>query len=141
MIMLVIHLLLSLPPTSVSCETSFSQMKLVKTNRRTRLQAKTLNDLMVVKLQSPGIDKFNPDEGIDKWLTTSAKPRKPGYRRTKAASKSEAAEAECISDTEDFDDEEDFEDAIDYINELCGGKDGDDTENKYEDLMSEICFN
>lgn len=64
----IINLLLSLPPTSVSCETSFSQMKLIKTSRRSRLQSSTLNSLMTVKLLSESIENFNPEEAVDKWL-------------------------------------------------------------------------
>ncbi|WAR15760.1 ZN862-like protein [Mya arenaria] len=68
MAMLIVDLLLTLPPTSVSCETCFSQMKLVKTCRRTRLQRKTLNDLLVVRLASPSMQEFNPDQAIDHWM-------------------------------------------------------------------------
>lgn len=64
----VTDLLLSLPPTSVSCETSFSQMKLIKTSRRARLQDKTLDVLMRVKLESPPIESFDPTDTVERWL-------------------------------------------------------------------------
>ena len=67
-ITIIIDLLLSLPPTSVACETTFSQMKLIKTSRRTRLRPSTLNNLLLVKLESPKIENFEPEDSINKWL-------------------------------------------------------------------------
>ncbi|XP_052820539.1 zinc finger protein 862-like [Mya arenaria] len=85
MAMLIVDLLLTLPPTSVSCETCFSQMKLVKTCRRTRLQRKTLNDLLVVRLASPSMQEFNPDQAIDHWMNSSVGGRRLTYKRQKRA--------------------------------------------------------
>jgi hypothetical protein len=68
-ILILFDLLMNLPPISVACETSFSQMKLIKTSRRLRLSGFTLNSLMLVKLESPSIDEFCPDTAVMKWLT------------------------------------------------------------------------
>lgn len=70
-----IDILLSLPPTSVPCETTFSQLKLLKTHRRLKLKQGTLDTLMQVKLNSPSIELFNPEPSIDMWLGNSLKPR------------------------------------------------------------------
>ena len=64
----VIDLILTLPSTSVKCETAFSQLKLLKTCRRSNLSTDVLNDLMTVKLMSPPISQFQPEEGIEIWL-------------------------------------------------------------------------
>ena len=64
----VIDLLLSLPPTSVLCETSFSQMKLIKTTRRSSMTSETLNILLTVKLTSPDITQFKAEESVEQWL-------------------------------------------------------------------------
>ncbi len=72
-ILLVFELLDTIPPTSVLCETSFSQMKLIKTARRAKLSRKSLNNLMMVKLQAPSICDFSPDDAIAKWYTTVSK--------------------------------------------------------------------
>lgn len=69
-IMLLIDLMLTIPSTSVSCETAFSQLKLLKTCRRSRLGSSLLNDLMIVKLESSEIVEFNPDDAIDTWLVS-----------------------------------------------------------------------
>ena len=63
-------LLHSLPPTSVLNETSFNQMKLIKTDRRHRLSQKHLNDLMMIRLQSPSIMDFDPTTAINKWMVS-----------------------------------------------------------------------
>lgn len=69
-ITLVIDLLLTLPSTSVRCETAFSQLKLLKTCRRQKMGETVLLDLMTVKLLSPSIDAFNPESAIDSWLVS-----------------------------------------------------------------------
>jgi hypothetical protein len=51
-IAVLVDLMLTLPPTSVRCETAFPQLKLLKTCRRSRLGQGVLNDLMAVKLLS-----------------------------------------------------------------------------------------
>jgi hypothetical protein len=61
-------LLHSLPPTSVQNETSFNQMKLIKTDRRHRPSQEHLNDLMMIRLQSPSIMEFDPTTAINKWM-------------------------------------------------------------------------
>jgi len=66
-IAVLVDLMLTLPPTSVRCETAFSQLKLLKTCRRSRLGQGVLNDLMAVKLLSPSVLEFNPDSSIQKW--------------------------------------------------------------------------
>ena len=67
-ILLIFTLLQTLPPTSVACETSFSHMKLIKTSRRKRLRGATLDNLMMVKLEAPDIEHFNPEKAVDTWL-------------------------------------------------------------------------
>jgi hypothetical protein len=67
-IALVIDVMLTIPSTSVKCETAFSQLKLLKTCRRSKLGTSVLNDLMIVKLQSPSIANFDPEDAIEKWL-------------------------------------------------------------------------
>ena len=68
---MIIDLVLVLPPKSVSCETTFSHMKLVKTSRQTRRSSTALNNLLTVKLESPIFGKFDPDVAIDRWFVGS----------------------------------------------------------------------
>jgi hypothetical protein len=67
-ILALVDLIRSLPPTSVKNETSFNQMKLIKTDRRYRLSGKHLNDMLMIRLQSPSIGYFDPTNAVNKWM-------------------------------------------------------------------------
>ena len=68
--------LFCLPPTSVMNERSFSHMKLVKSKRCGKLSEKALNDLMMVRLETPEVPKFDPLPSIKTWqMTSSNQPR------------------------------------------------------------------
>ena len=69
-VLALIDLILALPPTSVLNETGFSQLKLIKTDRRHRLSQDRLNNIMEVKLNGPPINNFNPDQAIDDWMVS-----------------------------------------------------------------------
>ena len=63
-------ILISIPPTSFSCETTFSQLKVIKPCRRTKLKSETLNDMLILKMESPKVEDFNPDDAIDIWTVS-----------------------------------------------------------------------
>jgi hypothetical protein len=67
-ILTLIDLERSLPPTSILNETSFNQMKIIKSNRRHRLTNTHLNNCMVIRLESPTISQFDPSSAIDNWM-------------------------------------------------------------------------
>ena len=69
-ILALIDLARSLPLTSVLNETSFNQMKLIKTDRRHRLTNAHLNDCMVIRLESPSFAEFDPVPAVDSWMVT-----------------------------------------------------------------------
>ena len=61
-------LILALPAISTACECGFSHMKLVKSNRRTFIGEATLSNSLMIKLESAGIEEFNPDDAIEVWF-------------------------------------------------------------------------
>ena len=67
-ILKIMDLIHSLPPISVGNETAFNQMKLIKTDRRQRLTEEHLNDMMLIRLQSPTISQFDPTPAVDRWM-------------------------------------------------------------------------
>ena len=71
-VLAVISLLLSLPPTSVFNETSFSQMKYVKNNRRGRLSHNNLNNSLLVRIEGASIADFNVDECVENFIMPSS---------------------------------------------------------------------
>ena len=62
-----VDLILSLPATSVEAERGFSQMKLVKSDWRNSLTDAHLSDLLLVKLESPDIESFDPTPAFSLW--------------------------------------------------------------------------
>ncbi|KAH3794225.1 hypothetical protein DPMN_147756 [Dreissena polymorpha] len=46
-------------------------MKLVKTSRRVKLGQGTLDNLLQIKLVTPTISSYDPEESIDQWLVSS----------------------------------------------------------------------
>ena len=73
-------LILALPTTSTACERGFSHIKLVKSNRRTLIGEATLSNSLMIKLESAGIEEFNPDDAIEVWFNKCN--RRPGTSKT-----------------------------------------------------------
>ena len=69
-VMKVVDLLQSLPPTSVSCETTFSRMKIIKTYLRNRISEATLNTLMTINIETLQVGEFSVDPAIDRWIVS-----------------------------------------------------------------------
>ncbi|KAG7157352.1 hypothetical protein Hamer_G005770 [Homarus americanus] len=67
-----VDLLLSIPISSADAERGLSQVKLIKIDWRSRLTDDHLTDLLVVQLQSDIVSNFNPDEVVNRFLTTGA---------------------------------------------------------------------
>ena len=65
-----VDLLQSLPPTSVANEATFSQLKYVKNDRRARLSPTNLDNLLLIRIEGPTIQDFNPEEAIDLFLVS-----------------------------------------------------------------------
>ncbi|KAG7168422.1 hypothetical protein Hamer_G002465, partial [Homarus americanus] len=71
--------------SSANAERGFSQVKLIKTDWRSRLTDDHLTDLMVVQLQTESVGNFSPDKAIARFLTTGAR-RVDGYTHTAGCS-------------------------------------------------------
>ncbi|KAG7173431.1 Zinc finger protein 862-like 12 [Homarus americanus] len=80
-----VDLQLSIPASSADIECGFSQVKLIKTDWRSRLTDDHLTDLMVVQLQTVCVGNFNPDKAIPRFLTTGAR-HVDGYTHTAGCS-------------------------------------------------------
>ena len=66
-----VDVVLALPPTSVENERSFSLMKYIKGNRRTRLSQNRLNGQLRIRLLGLSIRDFQPGPVIDLWRVSS----------------------------------------------------------------------
>ena len=67
-VLLLGDLLLSLSPTSVANERCFSQLKLIKTDKRQRVKQQRLNNIMLVKLEAENEEDFDPNPAINHWM-------------------------------------------------------------------------
>ncbi len=97
----VVDLIRTLPASSAENERAFTQMKLVKSDRRSRMKNAALNDLMVIQLSSPPVDQFNPDPAIQAWLAGSSRKRRPGFMDT-SESKVKRARLQQLQEEEDM---------------------------------------
>ncbi|KAG7174194.1 hypothetical protein Hamer_G003097 [Homarus americanus] len=64
--------LLSITTSFADAERGFSQVKLIKTDWCNRLTDDHLTNLQVVQLQSECVSNFNPEQAINRFLTTGA---------------------------------------------------------------------
>uniref|UniRef100_A0A670YFN1 Sperm flagellar 2 n=1 Tax=Pseudonaja textilis TaxID=8673 RepID=A0A670YFN1_PSETE len=66
-VLALIDLLLTLPASSSEAARGFGQMKLTMMRLRSKLMFESMTDLMVIQLNSPEINKFNPQKAVQLW--------------------------------------------------------------------------
>ena len=79
--LILVELLLSLPATNGKLERVFSQLNVIKTNKRTSLSNESLDDLLLLTTDSVPLREFCPDEAIDLWWRD--KVRRPNQSKRK----------------------------------------------------------
>ena len=57
------------PILTADMERTFSQLKLIKTRIRNRMNEKTLDSLMQIAIEGPGIAEFPVTEAVKLWAT------------------------------------------------------------------------
>ena len=82
-ILTVIDPLLCLPSSSTECERGFSLMKNIKTNVQNSLKENSLCDFMVIQLESPAIESFDPKQAIHYWNQQVTRARRPFLKDAK----------------------------------------------------------
>ena len=75
-ILLICRLLFSLPFSSGRVERIFSTLKVIKTDRRTRLHTSSLGDLLNISVEGPELSDFSPDRAIELWWKDFATTRR-----------------------------------------------------------------
>ena len=98
-ILSLIDLVLSLSASSSECERGFSAMKLIKTDHRNRLKGSTLSNVMRIRLHSPSVSDFNPEEAIHVW-NTSCHKRRPNHRPSSVMAALEASDTPSTENLE-----------------------------------------
>ena len=99
----------SLPFSNGRVERIFSSLKLVKTDRRTRLQKSTLKDLLEIQAQGPTLSNFSPEQAVSLWWTDcntsrriNQEPRKE-YRPHKNSEADSSPEKQKLFALEEWD--------------------------------------
>ena len=64
-----VDLILSISSSTAECERGFSAMKRIKSSERSLLKLKTLDDLMMIHMNSKDCSLFDPVPGIETWMT------------------------------------------------------------------------
>ena len=75
-----IDLVLSMSPSSAEAERGFSQLKLIKTDIRSKLSQISLNSCLAIRMLSNDIRTFNPLPAIKHWNSSSVRGRRPNFK-------------------------------------------------------------
>lgn len=79
-VLVIIDLVLTLPASFAVKERGFSEMKLTKTNVRSRINNVTLNNSMVIQMATPEVKQFDRDPAIHKCDNSSTVTRRPLFK-------------------------------------------------------------
>ena len=142
-----IDLILTIPASTAECERGFSGMKRVKSDWRARLNTSTLSDLLLVLLEGPSIDDFEPLRACQLWADhCDRRPIKRSANRKKwtrkekkdtpdSATSSGSAPASTSSDTAPA--EDNFETRFEQmVEEIVLPEEEDEDFSSVEDLCS-----
>lgn len=70
----VIEVMMTLSPSTASCERGFSIQNILKTDKRTRLTQNNLRNQLLMT-EGPPVSEFIAEEYISKWLLSTSKGR------------------------------------------------------------------
>ncbi|XP_072030697.1 zinc finger protein 862-like [Amphiura filiformis] len=115
-----IDLVLTIPATSAEAERGFSVLKMVKTDTRNRLDGKSMNTLLRIKLLAPSEADFDPEVPVKHWFDSCRRrPRAPPADKSiekEAVIIEVEAELEVELDVDD--EEEDSEEVMDQEEDM-----------------------
>ena len=72
----IMDLILTMSPSSSEAERGFSQLKLIKTNLRSKLRQSALNHCMGIRMLAPDIKEYDPHPAIHYWNSMSIRARR-----------------------------------------------------------------
>ena len=99
-ILILCELCFSLPFSNGRVERMFSSMKLIKTDRRTRLKQDTLSDLLEIHVEGPTLHNFTPKHAVEAWWSSCKTSRRPNQSaRKQYSSRSTGASTSTAGET------------------------------------------
>lgn len=114
-----VDLLLCLPASSVDAERTFNQYKIVKSDWRSILAFRNVTDLLLVQLEAPSIEDFDPMPAIQLWNKDSSRGR------------------QCFNDTSVLVDKNDEVQIVDDVQVVEGGEVNDSDNDDEADEVNE----
>lgn len=95
-ILTLVDLVLTLPASSNEAARGFCLMKLIMMQQRSKRMLESLTDLMVIQMNSPDIQKFDPQKAIQLWNISSQKNRRLQAEQREANDE----RSDCSSDSD-----------------------------------------
>jgi hypothetical protein len=89
---MLVDLVLALSASSAEAECGFSQMTHTKSHMHTKIRAESLTDILIIQLNTPDINNFDPRKTIHLWNT-----------RTPSSTGDTGPNSDCSSDSESQD--------------------------------------
>ena len=104
---ILVELLFSLPASNGKLKRVFSQMNVIKTNKRSLLSNQSLDDLLLLSTDSVPLKDFCPDAAIDLWwkdkLRRPNQKKRKQYKKHSSTTPSVADSSSSESDSEESD--------------------------------------
>ena len=116
-------------------ERIFSLLKLIKTDRRTRLHHSTLSDLLEIPVEGPSLSNFSPKQAVEAWwnsCNTACRPNQSSrkqYAPRKSGNASTSTDQEIMegsSGDQDYFALVEWDSWFDSDNDSCGDESGSD---------------
>ncbi|KAJ1194901.1 hypothetical protein NDU88_004186 [Pleurodeles waltl] len=79
-ILKLVEMMFTFSVSTAEAERVFSAMNVIKNPLRTRLNQDILQDLMLLKIEGPNFEEYDPSRAIDLWLTTGGTKHVPCCR-------------------------------------------------------------
>jgi hypothetical protein len=97
-ILIIIELLFCLPLSNGRLERLFSQLKLIKTQKRANLQEVTLENLLRIHVEGPPVSEWDPSVAVDLWYREKVRRvNQPEQRKSHTSvTAEEEEESACI---------------------------------------------
>ncbi|KAJ1211533.1 hypothetical protein NDU88_006891 [Pleurodeles waltl] len=80
-ILKLVEMMFTFSVSTAEAERVFSAMNVIKNPLRTRLNQDILQDLMLLKIEGPNFEEYDPSRAIDLWLTTGGTKHVCGHKR------------------------------------------------------------
>ena len=72
--------MLVLPVSSAQCERGFSAQKRIKSDSRSSLNPKTVEDLILISVEGPPLGSYDSSVAVKKWMGEGLRARRPNFK-------------------------------------------------------------